>query len=480
VPALIVSVSGVRGIVGATLTPEVGVGFGEAFGWFLRENAKRETRNAKPVVAIGRDSRPSGPMVFGALVAGLLAFGVDVVDVGVATTPSVALLGRFLKADASIVITASHNPIMWNGIKFLREDGIAFPPEQAARIKEIYLTKPWLGVAGGGLVDIEHMGVLTTDSRAHAHHIQTVLQYFDVRGICDKRYKVVLDSVNGAGCIGTPMLLGKLGVELVHLNGEATGRFAHTPEPTKENLTELAAKVKEKRAAVGFAQDPDADRLAIVDEHGEYIGEEYTLALCTYARMLVKPGGGVPVVANLSTSRMVDDIAAKFGQRVYRTPVGEANVAGKMQAVDETGGKGGVIGGEGNGGIIDLRVGPVRDSFLGMVMILDAMTRTGKTVSQLVAEIPKYVMIKTKFECTPEQAAALVGKVKEKFADQKIDVQDGVRIDWPASPSGGLGGRSGGWVHVRQSNTEPIARVIGEAGDEATAKGLIAAVQALR
>jgi phosphomannomutase len=468
VPPLIISVSGVRGIVGATLTPQVGLEFGQAFAWFLREQAK----GRKAVVAVGRDTRPSGPMVFGALAAGLLSFGVDVVEVGVATTPSVALLGRFVKADASIVITASHNPVMWNGIKFLREDGIAFPPEQAARIKEIYLTKPWKGTANDGLVDIDHLGILSTDSRAHAHHVQTVLQYFDVRGICDKRYKVVLDSVNGAGCIGTPMLLGKLGVELVHLHGEATGRFAHTPEPTKENLTELAAKVKEKRAAVGFAQDPDADRLAIVDENGVYIGEEYTLALCTYARMLVKP---VPVVANLSTSRMVDDVAAKFGQTVYRTAVGEANVAGKMQAVDVTGGKGGVIGGEGNGGIIDLRVGPVRDSFLGIVMILDAMTRTGKTVSQLVAEIPKYVMIKTKFECTPEQASALVEKVKGKFADQRIDTQDGVRIDWPA-----MEGKAGGWVHVRQSNTEPIARVIGEAGDEGTAMQLIAAVQALR
>ncbi len=364
---LIISVSGVRGLIGSTLTPQVALDFGQAFAHFLKGNGGEKRK-----VAIGRDSRPSGPMVFNALAAGMLSLGVDVVDLGVATTPSIALLGRFLKSDASIVITASHNPIMWNGIKFLRHDGIAFPPEQAARIKQIYLEKAWQKEGGGGLADIEHLGLFSTDSRAHAHHIQTVLQFFDVKGISEKRYRVVLDSVNGAGCIGTPMLLSKLGTELIHLNGEATGRFAHTPEPTRENLTELAAKVREKRAAVGFAQDPDADRLAIVDENGTYIGEEYTLALCTYARMLVKP---VPVVANLSTLRMVDDIAGKFGQRVIRTAVGEANVAGKMQ---EVGGPGGVIGGEGNGGIIDLRVGPVRDSFLGIAMILDLLTAHGE------------------------------------------------------------------------------------------------------
>jgi phosphomannomutase len=461
---LMISVSGVRGIIGASLTPAVAAEFGQAFGHFLKTGQTAGVSGPKgggkrPVVAIGRDTRPSGPMVFGAVSAGLMSVGVDVVDVGVATTPSVALLGRFLKADAAIVITASHNPLVWNGIKFLRHDGIAFPPADAAEIKRIYFEKPW------ALVPIDGLGRFSEDSRAHANHVQTVLQYFDVRGIAEKRYRVVLDSVNGAGCVGTPMLLGKLGVELVHMNAEATGQFAHTPEPTKENLTDLCAKVKEKRAAVGFAQDPDADRLAIVDERGEYIGEEYTLALCTYARMLVKP---VDVVANLSSSRMVDDLAAKFGKKVYRTPVGEANVAGKMM---EVGAPGEVIGGEGNGGIIDLRVGPVRDSFLGMAMVLDLLTRTGKTVSALVAELPRYAMIKTKFECTAVQSAALVGKVKAAFKDERLDTQDGVRIDW-TDPVG--------WVHVRQSNTEPIARVIAEAADEGRARELIGKVEGLK
>jgi phosphomannomutase len=464
---LMISVSGVRGIIGQTLTPEVATTFGQAFGHFLRQNSKLETENSKLKVVIGRDSRPSGPMVFGALAAGLLSVGVDVVDVGVATTPSVALMGRYLKAQAAIVITASHNPLIWNGIKFVRDDGICFPPAQAAQIKQIFLDLR-AGKLAVPLADIDHLGLFSEDSRVHANHVQTVLQYFDVRGIAEKRYRVVLDSVNGAGCIGTPMLLGKLGAELVHMNGEATGRFAHPPEPTKENLTDLCAKVKEKRGAVGFAQDPDADRLAIVDENGTYIGEEYTLALCTYARMLVKPGGGVPVVANLSSSRMVDDIAARYGQVVYRTAVGEANVAGKMQEL-AGGNLGSVIGGEGNGGIIDLRVGPVRDSFLGIAMILDLLTRTRKTLSQIVADIPQYAMIKTKFDCTPEQSAALVARVKTEFASEKIDTQDGVRIDFAE-----------GWVHVRQSNTEPIARIIAEAKDEATARGLVAKMEELK
>jgi phosphomannomutase len=291
-----------------------------------------------------------------------------------------------------------------------------------------------------------------------------VLQYFDVKAIQEKRFKVVLDSINGAGCIGTPMLLGKLGVELVHMNGEATGNFAHMPEPTRENLVTLCEKVKSVRdAAVGFAQDPDADRLVVVDENGRYIGEDYTVALAIYARMLSKPG---TVVVNLSTSRMCDDIAAKFGQKCIRTPVGEANVTAKMAEV------GAVIGGEGGGGAIDPRVGMTRDSFTGMVLVLDLLARTGKKLSQIIAELPQYVRVSTKFECTREQAADLVAKVKAKYGadpNAKVNTEDGVKIDWPE-----------GWVHVRSSNTEPIARMVAEAADEKTAQGLFARVQSVR
>ncbi len=451
---LIVSVSGVRGIIGDSLTAQNALDFGRALGEFLLQQADTGSGTAPLRVAIGRDSRTSGPMIAQALASGLLAVGVSVIDLGVTATPTVALMGRFLKTDASVVITASHNPPEYNGLKFLRSDGIGFPGQSVGKIHQIYLGRLFR-TAG-----IDSIGHFSTDSRAHAHHVQTVLQFFDTRAIAQHRYRVVVDSINGAGCIATPMLLGKLAVELIHQNGAATGLFAHTPEPVKENLGALCDEVRRHKAAVGFAQDPDADRLAIVDEQGNYIGEEYTLALAVYARLLAKPG---IVVTNLSTSRMVDDIAAKFSSQVIRTPVGEANVAAKMLEL------GAVIGGEGNGGVIDLRVGPVRDSFIAMATVLDLLARTGQTISELVQDLPRYTMIKTKFPSTAAQARLLVDRVRDAFKSEKLDTQDGVRIDWPQ-----------GWVHVRPSNTEPIARVIAEANDESTARDLIGRVEKLR
>ncbi len=451
---LIVSVSGVRGIIGDSLTAQTALDFGRALGEFLLEQQGHGSGAAQLQVAIGRDSRISGPMITQAMAAGLLAVGVAVIDLGVTATPTVALMGRFLKTNASVVVTASHNPPEYNGLKFLRHDGIGFPGGSVGKIHQIYLGRHFRAAK------IDAIGHFSTDSRAHAHHVQTVLQFFDTRAIAQHRYRVVVDSINGAGCIATPMLLGKLGVELIHQNGAATGQFAHTPEPVKENLGSLCAEVSRRKAAVGFAQDPDADRLAIVDEMGNYIGEEYTLALAVYARLMAKPG---IVVTNLSTSRMVDDIASKFAGQVIRTPVGEANVAAKMLEVDA------VIGGEGNGGVIDLRVGPVRDSFMAMATVLDLLARTGKTISELVRELPRYAMIKTKFPCPVEQARVLVDRVRDAFKADHLDTQDGVRVDWPQ-----------GWVHVRPSNTEPIARVIAEAKDENIARDLIDRVEKLR
>jgi phosphomannomutase len=451
---LIISVSGVRGIIGDSLSPAVAMEFGQAFGELLKLTALDDQAVAPIRVAIGRDSRISGPMIQSAFASGLMSVGVHAVDLGIATTPSVAMMGRFLKMDAAVVITASHNPPEYNGIKFISHDGIAFSGHVINQLREIYQQRAWK------LEPIDHIGSLTTDSRAHAHHVQAILQLVDAKAISEHRYRVVLDSINGAGCAPSPMLMGKLGVELAHVNNQATGRFAHPPEPTRDNLTDLCGQVTRHRAAVGFAQDPDADRLAVVDERGNYIGEEYTLALAALSRVMVKPG---VIVCNLSTSRMVDDIASKFKSTVIRTPVGEANVAAAMMDHQA------VIGGEGNGGVIDPRIGPVRDSLIGMTLILELMTRTGKTISQIVSAIPKYAMIKTKFSATRDQADELVKKVKAEFAAEKLDLQDGVRIDWPE-----------GWVHVRPSNTEPIARVIAEAADEKTARDLIARVERLK
>jgi phosphomannomutase len=303
-------------------------------------------------------------------------------------------------------------------------------------------------------VRVERLVPAKKNTETHALHIKSVLDRVDVLGISTKRYKVVLDSVNGAGCVTSATMLSKLGCQLVHINNTPDGKFPHAPEPTAENLIGLADEVKRQRASVGFAQDPDADRLAIIDENGVYIGEEYSLSLCAKWILGKKQGG--TTAANLSTSRMIDDIAAACGGRVIRTPVGEANVVQAMLQHNA------IIGGEGNGGVIDPRIVPGRDSLVGMAYVLSLMAATGKSISQLVAEIPKYEIIKTKFNCKREDAERAVAALKEEFAKEKIDTQDGIRIDWPNA-----------WVHARPSNTEPIMRIIAEAPDRASAEAYV-------
>jgi phosphomannomutase len=286
----------------------------------------------------------------------------------------------------------------------------------------------------------------------------------DVNLIASKRFKVVVDSINGAGCFVTPTLLAELGCEVSHLNAEPTGRFAHEPEPIKQNLTQLCEAVRKHKAAVGFAQDPDADRLVIVDERGEFIGEEYTLALAA-AFVLSRRKGKLKLATNLATSRMIDDLAAAAGASVVRTPTGEANV---VEAMDR---EGCIFGGEGNGGVIEPRVVPVRDSLVGMAYLLQYMAQTLKTVSQLVAEIPSYVMLKTKFAAPAGAAAEVAQRTKKAFEsrpDAKFNTEDGLRIDL-----------SEGWVSVRSSNTEPIMRIMAEAKTEAAAQELVNQVRAI-
>src|SRR4051794_39474743 len=313
--ALMIGVSGTRGTIGGTLTPLVVHQMAAALATYLNES-QRPANGTHFRVVIGRDSRPSGFWVRDAAAAALGACGVEVIDLDIVTTPGVAMMVKHLGADAAVIVTASHNPIQWNGMKFLNRDATALPPAHAERIKELYLeNKPTY-------VRIEKIVPARRNSETHALHVKRVLDYVDVNGISSKRFKVVLDSVNGAGCVATATLLSKLGCQVVHLNGTPDGQFAHEPEPTEKNLTGLADEVRRQRAAVGFAQDPDADRLAIVDENGKYIGEEYSLALAALLVLSKRPGA---VAANLSTSRMVDDLAAKYGGRVIRTSVGEAN-----------------------------------------------------------------------------------------------------------------------------------------------------------
>ena len=438
--ALMVGVSGVRGLIGDTLTPRVALEFAQAYGTVLGGGR----------IVLARDSRPSGPMYVAAAKAGLIATGCQVTDLGLAMTPSAGRAIRDGKCDGGLLITASHNPAPWNGLKFLDNLGVAPDPEQAARIAEIR-------TAGTFRLPTSGFAAPSTDPDAGRRHAEAVIQACEVDLSPLHGTRVVLDSINGAGCVDSPVFLKALGCEVVHLNGEPTGEFAHSPEPIKENLEQLSVAVREAGAVIGFAQDPDADRLAIVDERGEYIGEEYTLALSVMSVLSRRPG---PVAANLSTSRMIDDIAAKHGVKVFRTPVGEAHVARAMLAHDC------VIGGEGNGGVIDPRICYVRDSLSSMSLVLQLMASTGKSVSQLVADIPRYASVKQKMELPRDRIQVAIDAVTKAFAGQNPNTDDGVRIDFDA-----------GWVLLRASNTEPIVRVFSEARTANDAADLISKIR---
>lgn len=449
---LIVSVSGVRGTIGRTLTPEVGLAFGRAFATFLtRRQSDKRLR-----VAIGRDTRPSGTMMRGAVAAGLMSCGVDVVDLGMVTTPGAALMTRLLGCDGGIVITASHNPTPYNGIKFLQPTGVALPAEQAAELKDIWRNHEFHLVAG------DRIGRETVNHETNTRHIEKVCEILDVERIRGGAYKVVLDSINGAGCEVTPKLLQKLGCEVIQLNGEPTGDFAHEPEPIEKNLLDLQEAVCLHGAHIGFAQDPDADRLVVVDETGRFIGEEYTLALTTAFTLRGRKGD---LAANLATSRMIDDIADDAGVTVFRSPTGEANVVECMEKHNC------IFGGEGNGGVIDPRVVSVRDSLTGMGLLLNYLAETAQPLSELADAIPTYHLKKTKLPCPAEKVPTILAKAQAAFADRPdatCNTEDGLRIDLPDS-----------WASIRGSNTEPIIRVFAEAPDAERARALAAEMQAI-
>jgi phosphomannomutase len=449
---LIISISGLRGIVDENLTSSIASDYSRAFGTFLKENNKSTKEQLS--VCIGRDSRPSGQMLKSAVTEGLCSTEINVIDLGIVTTPGVAICVRELGCAGGVVITASHNPAQYNGIKLLLSNGIAPPVDKAEQIKKIFSEKCF------ALIDSSNCGQATSNEQTDGVHISKVLAIADKKAIAAKKFKVALDSVNGAGGRVTKKLLSEFGCEVTAINAEPTGVFAHTPEPTSENLKGFCKVVKTKGADIGFAQDPDADRLAIVDENGTYIGEEYTLALAAKYIFSKKTG---KATTNLSTSRMIDDIAAKAGGQVIRTPVGEANVAEAMIKNDC------IIGGEGNGGVIDLRVGPVRDSLVGIALVLQLMAETGKTISRLASEIGRYYMVKDKFAADSSQARQILSLTKQTFPDAKVDTTDGCRLDF-----------EDGWLHLRTSNTEPVMRLIIEAKDPNAAQKYIDAITTIR
>lgn len=437
-PQLMISISGVRGVIGEGLTPEVMLNFAQAYGTFCHGGR----------VVLGRDSRVSGPMLHHAVTAGLMAVGCEVIDVGIAPTPTVKIATHNLHAAGGLIITASHNPVMWNGIKMLASDGLFLDEEQG---KEVLKIRD--GGTASSLKNWDGLGKASTYAQALDDHLAAVyaLPFLDVEKIRRQKFRVAADCVNGAGGVILKKLLEHFGCDIVLLNDAPTGRFTHNPEPLPENLGELCEAVKQQRAHVGLAVDPDADRLALVSEKGVPLGEEYTLALAT-AFLLPKRQG--KVVVNLSTSMVIDDIAAQNGCTVERTKVGEIHVAKHMRAVNA------VIGGEGNGGVIlpDVHLG--RDAMVGVAMTLQLLADFGGPLSELYAALPQYVMRRRKVELSSGiEPQFVLQKILQKYRHENLNIQDGVKIL-----------RDKAWVQVRASNTEPILRIMSEAPNAALAE----------
>jgi len=440
---LIVGISGIRGLVGDTLTPDVAARFAMAYASSLEPR----------LVVLGRDTRPSGEALAAAVTAGLVAAGCQVADLGVVSTPGLSVMIDELSAAGGVMITASHYPAPWNGLKFFRPDGIDLNEVLGARLKAIWQSGDFRLVPWNG-----YRPVLSDDT-TYTRHLTRLLKICDVENVVRRKFKIVLDANHGAGAVATPQLLSELDCEVYLLGFEPDGLFDHHPEPTEENLQSLCKTVVDVGADLGLAQDPDAVRLALVDERGRYLGEEYTLALAALYRLERDQG---PVAANLSSSRMIDDIAARFGQVCHRTPVGEVHVADKMVAERC------VIGGEGNGGVIEPRVCPIRNSLAGIVLVLSLLARRGKPLSAVADELPRYTIVKRRAEAPRLAIARLLDVLPDEFPGATVDRQDGIRLDWPQ-----------GWIHVRASNTEPIYRTIGEATDDAWLNEMLNKVDAL-
>jgi phosphomannomutase len=439
---LMVSVSGIRGRVGDALTPEVVARYAAAFGaWSIGRGRSRQ-------IVVGRDSRVSGPMFHRIVVGTLQLVGCDVIDIGLTTTPGCQLAVEHHHAAGGLMLSASHNPIEWNALKLIGSSGLFLEASEGAAMRALV-------EQGTPHAAWDRIGKVIEDAGVAARHVETVLAlpYVDAPALRKRRFKVALDCVRGAGATVMPLLLERLGCEVVSINMEPDGRFPREPEPIPENLKELERLVKESGADVGLAVDPDVDRLALVADGGRAIGEDYTLALA--ARLVLRHRSG-PVVTNLSTSLLVEDVAREAGVKAVRAPVGEVNVAVRMREV------GAVIGGEGNGGVILPEVHLGRDAPIGAALILQLLLEEGRPLSALVGSLPRYVIVKDKLPRPNASLDAVYAALKTAFPDAVVDVQDGLRLAWPDR-----------WVHVRPSGTEPIVRVIAEAPDEAGARELV-------
>jgi phosphomannomutase len=434
----IISVSGLRGVVGESLTPEIAIRYAAAFAVGLPPG---------PIV-LSRDGRTTGPMLAASLIGGLTAIGREVIDAGIAATPTTGILVRHHGAAGGIQISASHNPPQYNGLKLFSAAGRVIPAGAGQQVIQRYESQspPW--------APTERVGaVIPCDDPLDAHWA-LLRETVGVERIRQYHFAVLLDSNHGAGSLLARRLFDELGCRATIIGREPDGKFAHTPEPTAENLRTILPLVARAGANVGFCQDPDADRLAVIDEKGRYIGEEYTLAICVAHVLRSRPG---PIVINCSTSRMSEDLANRFGVPLVRSAVGEANVVDAMLAHHA------VLGGEGSGGVIDPRVGLVRDSFVGMILLLDAMAERGMTMSQLADELPRYEIAKTQIPLPREKLAVALDALEKHFAAARPDRLDGLRLDWPDR-----------WFLVRPSNTEPIVRAVAECRTAAESNDLLA------
>lgn len=448
--SLMRSVSGVRGIVGTDLTPDVVARYGRAFGQLVVEGGDR------PVV-LARDSRKSGPVLAGAVRDALQSTGVDVIDCGLIPTPTAQLAVEHHGAGGGIVVTASHNPIEWNALKFVGADGLFLDRATAGRLFALVDNTDATSVEKAGN---EGRGRVTADDGAIERHIQAVLalSVVDVERITTRGFTVVLDCVRGVGGTIMPRLLELLGCRVVGVDLEPDGAFPRSPEPIPANLVTLGECVQAEAADLGMAVDPDGDRLALVDGTGSAIGEDYTLAFAVRA-VLHRTAG--PVVTNLSTSLVVDDAARDFGVDVGRAPVGEANVARAMREA------GAVVGGEGNGGVMlpELHLG--RDAPVAAALVLDELARSGSSVAEVVAARPRYVLDKAKLPRTGDLTVTY-DDIERRFPDAVADRDDGLRLAWADR-----------WVHLRPSGTEPIVRLIVEGPNRDVVNELAAAVRAV-
>lgn len=424
----IISVSGLRGIIGESLDPILAIRYASAFV---------STLNSTGPVIISRDGRASGIMLASAIKSAVAAHGFDVLDADVAATPTHGILVRQFNAAGGIQISASHNPAPYNGMKLFGGDGRVINATKGEIVLNRYHENQpkW--------VSHESVGSIGTIEDTYSAHIAKVLSTVDADKIRDKKFKVILDSNRGAGSIVGHKLLEELGCDVSVLGDSPDGQFEHIPEPTADNLKTVTQKAADFNADAVFCQDPDADRLAIIDEQGNYIGEEYTLAITANQRLAQSKG---PVVVNCATSRMTADLAERHGCEFHISAVGEANVTETMIKLNA------VYGGEGNGGPIDPKVGYVRDSFVAMAQVLDAMAGSEKSISQLVADIPRYEICKIKIDLDREKVPALMDELESKYPEANPNRMDGLRLDWEDR-----------WLLVRPSNTEPIVRAIAEA-----------------